>query len=302
MSPTPATANFKVHRLEQIVDTALALRNKLRSLEAGTAGDADFLMSRAAEDLEDRFATVQRHFTRAAALFSQTRHAADVLRRSGKVDAVVRVEADARLLDENDGLVAEPEVLPFEPESLDCAVSLLSLHEANDIPGMLIQVRRALKPDGLFLAALPGAGTLSELRDTLLGAEAELAGGASPRVLPFLDVRDAGALLQRAGFALPVADLETVTVRYNDLFALMRDLRAMGAANALTARSRRPLTRAFLARAAEIYAARHADPDGRIRATFSFVWMSGWAPHASQQKPAARGSATASLADVLKKH
>lgn len=287
--------------MEPIVDTALALKNKLRTLRAGTAGDADFLMRLAADDLADRLGTVQRRFEHAAALFCQTRHAADVLRASGKIDDVVRVEADPALLRSDEGLVSQPEVLPFSPETLDCAVSILALHEANDVPGVLIQIRRALKPDGLFLAALPGAGTLAELRDSLLAAEAELTGGASPRVLPFLDVRDAGALLQRAGFALPVADLETVTVRYDTMFSLMRDLRAMGAANALIARSRRPLTRALLQRAAEIYAQRHADGDGRIRATFSFVWMSGWAPHASQQKPAARGSATASLADALKK-
>ena len=174
-------------------------------------------------------------------------------------------------------------------------MSLLSLQEANDLPGALIQIRRALRPDGLFLGAIAGGGTLAELRESLLAAETELYGGASPRVAPFTDVRDAGALLQRAGFALPVADVETVTVRYASMFGLLRDLRAMGASNALVARTRRPSRRLF-ARAAEIYAERFADPDGRIRATFAIVWMSGWAPHASQQKPLKPGSATVSLA------
>jgi hypothetical protein len=176
---------------------------------------------------------------------------------------------------------------------------LLSLQDENDIPGMLVQIRRALKPDRLFLGAMAGAGTLAELRESLLAAEAELTGGASPRVLPFADVRDVGALLQRAGFALPVADVETVTVRYATMFDLIADLRAMGAANTLTGRSRKPATRALFARAAELYAERFADPDGRIRATFSFIWMSGWAPDASQRKPLRPGSADISLARFL---
>src|SRR5690606_21959196 len=165
--------------------------------------------------------------------------------------------------------------------------------------GMLIQIRRALRPDGLFLGCMAGAGTLAELRDALLSAETELYGGASPRVYPFADVRAAGALLQRAGFALPVADHETVTVRYDSIFALMRDLRAMGATSSLSARSRRPATKGLLMRAGEIYAERYSDPDGRIRATFSTIWLSGWAPHASQQKPLKPGSAKVSLAKIL---
>ena len=218
---------------------------------------------------------------------------------SGKVDEVIRIEADAAFLGGGPGLVAAPEHLPLDPGSIDLAVSLLALHEANDIPGMLVQIRRALKPDGLFLGCMAGVATLFELRDALLAAEIELHGGASPRVIPFTDVRDAGALLQRAGFALPVADVETVTVRYDNLFGLMTDLRAMGAASALEARSRKPATRTLFARAAQIYAERHSDADGRIRATFSLVWMSGWAPDPSQQKPLKPGSAQVSLARIL---
>ena len=189
--------------------------------------------------------------------------------------------------------------MPFEPESLDLVVSLLSLQAMNDIPGMLVQIRRALRPDGLFLGAFAGAGTLAELRECLLAAETELHGGASPRVTPFTDVRDAGALLQRAGFALPVADVETVTVRYDDMFGLMADLRAMGETSALADRSRRPGTRDLFARAAEIYAERFVDADGRVRASFSIVWLSGWAPDASQQKPLKPGSAKVSLKTIL---
>ena len=167
---------------------------------------------------------------------------------SGKVAEAVRVEADAAFLGDEPGVVAAAGHVALEPESIDLAVSLLSLQDENDIPGMLIQIRRALRPDGLFLGVMAGAGTLAELRESLLAAETELTGGASPRVMPFADVRDAGALLQRAGFALPVADVETVTVRYASMFGLMADLRAMGATNALLERSRRPATRAVCAR------------------------------------------------------
>jgi SAM-dependent methyltransferase len=212
---------------------------------------------------------------------------------------VTRVEADPAFLDGLPGVVADFETVPFEPESLDLAVSLLSLQAMNDIPGFLAQVRRALKPDGLFLAAFAGAGTLAELRESLIAAETELYGGASPRVIPFADVRDAGALLQRAGLALPVADVEETIARYDTLFDLMADLRAVGEQGALTDRSRRPGTRALFRRAAEVHAERFSDPDGRIRATFSIVWMSGWAPHASQQKPLRPGSGKMSLAKAL---
>lgn len=284
--------------MQPIVDTSLWLAHKRRALARQTAG-ADFLMRRAAEELAERLGAVERKFDRAAVLFCQTPAAVDVLAASGKVTEIIRVEADAMFLGDAAGLVAPLETVPFEPESLDLAVSLLSLQAMNDIPGMLVQIRRALKPDGLFLGAFAGAGTLSELRESLLAAETELYGGASPRVIPFTDVRDAGALLQRAGLALPVADVETVTVRYDSLFGLMADLRAMGETSALIDRSRRPGTRRLFARVAEIYAERFSDADGRIRASFPIVWMSGWAPDASQQKPLKPGSAKISLKTIL---
>ncbi|MER8649714.1 methyltransferase domain-containing protein [Mesorhizobium sp. M0586] len=284
--------------MQPIIDTELWLVRKRRALAHPVAG-ADFLMRRAAEDLADRLGAVERKFGKAAVLFCQTPDATDVVAASGKAAEIVRVEADPAFLDGRPGLIAPLETVPFQPESLDHVVSLLSLQAMNDIPGMLVQIRRALRPDGLFLGAFAGAGTLSELRESLLAAETELYGGASPRVIPFTDVRDAGALLQRAGLALPVADVETVTVRYDTLFDLIADLRAMGETSALTDRSRRPGARKLFTRAAEIYAERFSDADGRIRASFSIVWMSGWAPDASQQKPLKPGSAKVSLKTIL---
>jgi SAM-dependent methyltransferase len=285
--------------VQPIFDSELVVRRKRRALAAAVPG-ASFLLDRAVDDLGERLATVERRFDRAAALFSMTRAASDAVLASGKAASVLRVEADEALLGGDAGLIGSLDHIPLEAESIDLAVSLLSLHEADDIPGALIQVRRALKPDGLFLGAMAGGGTLAELRESLIAAETELYGGASPRVAPFTDVRDAGGLLQRAGFALPVADVETVTVRYDSMFGLVKDLRAMGASNALVDRSRRPGSRRLFLRAAEIYAERFSDPDGRVRATFAFIWMSGWAPHASQQQPLKPGSATVSLTEILK--
>ncbi|MBX3578743.1 MAG: methyltransferase domain-containing protein [Rhizobiaceae bacterium] len=285
--------------MQPIVDSGLILQRRLRALRAG-APDADFLVRRVADDLADRLAAVQRRFEAPATLFSWSPAAAAAIAASGRAAAADRVEADPTFLPGGEGVVSGLDRVPLAPASRDLVVSLLSLQDANDIPGLLAQIRRSLKPDGLFLGALAGAGTLGELRESLLAAETEIAGGASPRVMPFTDVRDAGALLQRAGFALPVADIDTVTVRYATMFDLMRDLRAMGATNAMVDRSRRPATRRFFTRAAELYAERFAGPDGRIPATFNIVWLSGWAPHESQQKPLKPGSATTSLAKALR--
>jgi SAM-dependent methyltransferase len=196
-------------------------------------------------------------------------------------------------------IVADEEALPFGDATLDLVVSALALQFVNDLPGTLVQIRRALKLDGLLLAALLGGETLTELRESFAAAESETTGGVSPRVAPFADLRDLGALLQRAGFSLPVTDTDRLTVRYDSAFALMHDLRRMGATNILVDRRRRPLRRATLMRMAEIYAERFADPDGRLRATFEIVWLSGWSPHPSQQQPLKPGSAAARLADAL---
>jgi SAM-dependent methyltransferase len=255
-----------------------------------------FLIERAAEDLSDRLATVLRRFDRAVDLGTPTGAVCRALAASGKVGTAIRTQgpSDAAL-----AVIADEEALPFRDGALDLVVSALALQFVNDLPGTLIQVRRALKPDGLFLAALAGGDTLTELRQSFAAAEAEVEAGISPRVAPFTDVRDLGTLLQRAGFALPVTDVDRVTVRYASPIALMHDLRRMGATNPLLERSRRPLKRATLRRMTEIYAERFADRDGRIRATFEIVWLSAWAPHESQQKPLAPGSARRRLADAL---
>jgi SAM-dependent methyltransferase len=274
-----------------VFDRALG-RSRLRRALAGDY--PDFLLQRAAGDLEERLGAVLRAFTLAADLGTPLPVVAPVL--AGKVGHLLRMgEAEEAGAD----LVGDLESLPFAAGSLDLAVSLLALHGVNDLPGALVQIKRALKPDGLFMACLLGGRSLQELRQALLEAESETTGGVSPRVAPFADLRDLGGLLQRVGFALPVIDSETVTVRYRDAFGLIRDLRAMGWANNLVARRKAPLRRETLLRAAALYTERFADPDGRLPATFEFVWLSGWSPHESQQKPLRPGSAKARLADAL---
>ncbi|MFJ5368082.1 methyltransferase domain-containing protein [Bosea sp. CER48] len=254
----------------------------------------DFLLQRAAGDLQERLGAVLREFAVAADLGTPLPVVAPVL--AGKAGRLLRMaEAQGAPAD----IVGDLERLPFAAGSLDLAVSLLALQGVNDLPGALVQIKRALRPDGLFMGCLLGGRSLQELRQALLEAESETMGGVSPRVAPFADLRDLGGLLQRAGFALPVIDSEIVTVRYRDAFGLLRDLRAMGWANNLIARRRTPLRREALLRAAAVYAERFADADGRLPATFEFVWLSGWAPHESQQKPLRPGSAKARLADAL---
>ncbi len=285
--------------MERLFDDRLIAANRRRALAAGNPG-ADFLLDIAAREIAERLALVERHFDDAVELHGGTGIAARTALATGKIGKMERVEV-VRGFAGSDGTVREAawETVPLEPQSVNLVLSPLALHLTNDTPGMLVQIRRALKPDGLFLAAIPGAGTLAELRDVLLTAEVELYGGASPRVVPFADIRDIGSLMQRAGFTLPVIDEENYTVRYDSIFPLMRDLKAMGMANPLLGRSRRPVGRSFFLRAAELYAERHADPDGRIRATFSFIYVSGWAAHESQQKPLKPGSAKMRLADAL---
>ncbi|WP_430707694.1 methyltransferase domain-containing protein [Nitrobacter hamburgensis] len=261
---------------------------RVRQRRAAKIGAVPFLLDRVAEDMAERLQAVLRVF----------QHAADI----GTPGDQVRGALAARVTDTAsvDLPVDESDALGLPPESLDLAVSGLAFQFVNDLPGVLAQIRRALKPDGLLLAATIGGETLTELRQAFAAAESELEGGISPRVAPFADLRDAGALLQRAGFALPVTDVDRVVVRYDDAFGLMHDLRGMGATNVLAERRRTPLRRATLLRMAQIYRERFTDPDGRIRATFDIVWLSGWAPHESQQKPLQPGSAKASLEEAVK--
>ena len=270
---------------------------RARRRRAMALGVEDFLLTRVAEDLAERLAAVLRRFEITLDLGTPGDHVRRAVAGSGKVGTLFAADPLAR--SGAWAVAADEEALPFRDASLDLVVSALALHLVNDLPGTLIQIRRALKPDGLFLAALLGGETLTELRQAFAEAEAEVEGGVSPRVAPFPDLRDLGALLQRAGFALPVTDVERVTVRYASVFSLMRDLRRMGATNALTERRRIPLRRATLMRMAHTFAERSADPDGRLRGTFEIIWLSGWAPHPSQQQPLKPGAAKRRLADTL---
>jgi SAM-dependent methyltransferase len=279
MAPTPNTS-------PKLFDRALLLARQHRAV---CLGPATFLLDRVAEDIEERLHAVLREFADIAEVWTP----GELLRAPARdrFKSVIRVGLED----------ANHETLPFQPESLDLVVSGLALQFVNDLPGVLTQIRRALRPDGLLLAAMIGGDTLTELRQSFAAAEAELEAGVSPRVAPFADLRDVGALLQRAGFALPVTDVDRVVVRYDNAFALMADLRRMGATNILVERRRAPTRRATLLRMAQIYCERFADPDGRIRATFDVIWLSGWAPHENQQQPLKPGSAKASLAEAVRK-
>ena len=258
-----------------------------RQQRAQAQGPASFLLDRVAEDMSDRLAAVMREFQAPADLWTPGDGLAALRIRLPSLQRIALAETGA-------------EKLPFAPESLDLVVSALALQFVNDLPGVFAQIRRALRPDGLLLAAMIGGDSLTELRQAFAAAEAECEGGVSPRVAPFADLRDIGALLQRAGFALPVTDVDRVVVRYDSAFALMADLRRMGGTNILLERRRMPTRRATMLRMAQIYGERFADADGRIRATFDVIWLSGWAPHESQQRPLQPGSAQASLAEAVK--
>ncbi len=281
-----------------IFDRELLCRRRRR---AAAAEPATFLLDRVAADLGERLAAVLRRFDLALDLGTPTDAVFTALASLGSVGTIVHADRipPGRRAPASRLVVADEEALPFGDAAFDLVVSALALQFVNDLPGALVQIRRALKPDGLLLAALIGGETLTELRQSFAVAESDVDAGVSPRVAPFADLRDLGALLQRAGLALPVTDVDRVTVRYDSVFALMHDLRRMGATNALTDRRRVPLRRATLMRMAEIYRERFSDDDGRIRATFDIVWLSGWAPHPSQQQPLRPGSAKARLADAL---
>lgn len=292
----------------RIFDRALYRRRRIRA--ARRAPDLDFLHGRVAEDIVDRLESVARDFPRAAILGDW---GGDIAARATPRCGLGEVFHDAPALaqDQNQHqigdlswvrIVCDEEAPPFAPGSLDLIVSFLALHAVNDLPGALTQFRRALKPDGLFIGAMFGGRTLSELRDALARAEAEIAGGVSPRVSPMLDIRDAGALLQRAGFALPVVDIDRMSIAYRHPMRLMADLRAMGETNALVARRPGLAPRALFARMCDIYTERYGRGDalgGGVSATFEIVTLTGWAPHESQQKPLAPGTAETGLAEAV---
>ena len=274
-----------------LFDQALKLQRIKRAARLRAkdpASGADFLLKRTCEDLTDRLANVSRNFEKTLILDGHD-HSID--------EAILTTKPNAEITAAKTPVEG---ILNLPPKHADLIVSLLAMQTIDDLPGHLIQCRNGLKPDGLLIACLLGAGSLAELRDVLLQTEAEILGGATPRIAPLADVRDMGGLLQRAGLALPVADLDAITVRYDTLFDLIRDLRMMGCTSILTDRSRKPLTRAFWQRAAALYAEKHADSDGRIRASFNILWISGWAPAPTQPKALKPGSAKMSLADALK--
>lgn len=267
-------------------------------------GAADFLKRRVADDLVERLDGINRRFGVALDLGARDGTFGRALSESpaaAKVDLLIQSDLSARMMANAGGarVVLDEERLPFAPASLNLIVSSLGLHWVNDLVGALIQMRLALAPDGLFIGPMLGGATLTELRRSLLAAETEISGGAGPRVSPFADAPDGGALLQRAGFALPVVDTETVTVRYDHPLKLLADVRAMGETSVLFDRPRSPLSRAVLDRACEIYQNDYGEADGRVPATFEILTLTGWAPHDGQQKPLRPGSATARLADAL---
>ncbi|MHA7900949.1 MAG: methyltransferase domain-containing protein [Henriciella sp.] len=297
MSPSPPPVLF---------DWARVARNRDRA--SHRFNHYAFLKVRESTQLLERLQDSSRTFDHALDLWAHTGQAIKAMRDSGRVKAITALEPSASMraaLEQADIKVVAPqnETLPFEPASFDLVTSVLGLHWANDLPGLLMQIRTVLKPDGLFLGCLFGGGTLAELRTALIEAESEITGGISPRLSPLPSLQDMAGLLQRTGFALPVADVERVTVRYEHPIKLMQDLKGMGEQAAFAVRDgqeRRPLSPRILARMAEIYAARFSDPDGRIRASFEIIWLSGWAPAAGQPKPLRPGSGKFSLAEAVK--
>ena len=280
-------------------------RNLLRVRRARAAprfSAFDFLYLEVAERLADRLKDIKRRFPSTLLLGSRGDRLTRLVAGQGGAERLICADLSPASLDPGQSVlsvVLDEECLPFAPASLDLALSCLSFHWINDLPGALLQINRALKPDGLMLAAFFGGGTLKELRSALLEAEVEESGGAAPRISPFIDLADAAQLLQRAGFALPVADLDVIEVSYPNALKLIDDLRGMGEANALRERARSPLLPRTIARTAEIYRDRFHRPDGKVNATFEVIFMTAWAPAADQPKPLAPGSARMRLADAL---
>lgn len=286
----------------QVFDRRLVRRHRDRA--APRLAEHDFLLREVAERLSERLEDVTRRFP--LALDLGCHHGVLGRALAGRSGIEMLVQADlspamvrAAVRDGYPALAADEEALPFAEASFDAVFSLLSLHWVNDLPGTLLQICRSLKPDGLFLAALFGGETLTELRGALMQAEIDEESGASPRVSPFVDVRDLGGLLQRASFALPVADVDTITVSYPNAFKLMEDLRGMGETNAMRTGRRSLSRRATMMRAAALYEERHATEEGRLPATFQVIYLTAWSPHESQQQPLRPGSARARLADAL---
>jgi len=288
----------------RLFDRARVARNRDRA--APCYDDYAFLKERVSRDIADRVQDTPRSFERALDLGCHDGRLARILGETGRVDAIEASDLSPAMVEVARAAGTHAGVLDEETPDLaagnfDLIVSALSLHWVNDLPGTLVRLRQGLKPDGLFLGALFGAGTLAELRECLMEAETDLTGGVSPRLSPLPGLKDMAGLMQRAGFALPVADRDTVVVRYRDPARLLSDLKGMGEQSALAPGMIRPLPRAVLDRALSLYRERHADSDGRVRASFEIVHVSGWAPAPGQPKPLKPGSARASLADAVRR-
>ncbi len=301
MAPTPYSPPM-TGDCHLVFDRALVRRHRDRAAPGLAA--YDYLFRHSAETIGDRMADVTRRFPAVLDLGCHGGEMAAVLQNRGDIDLLVQADLSPAMARRaaargHPTAAADEEFLPFAEASFDLVVSNLSLHWVNDLPGALVQIRRVLKPDGLFLAAMLGDGTLGELRESLMAAELAVAGGVSPRLSPFADLRDAAGLLQRAGFALPVADLEPVVVDYENAFRLLADLRGMGETNAVLTRNAAPPPRTLWAETARRYALTFADDDGRVPATFRIIHLLGWAPHESQPKPLRPGSAVKRLAEAL---
>ncbi|MEK9677580.1 MAG: methyltransferase domain-containing protein [Rhodospirillaceae bacterium] len=283
----------------QVFDRQAVRRHRDRA--AAGLNEYDFLFRQANDILIDRLDDIRRAFPRVLDLGCRTGGLAAALQARTGMEMMVQSDLSQAMVSQADGLrlVSDEEFGPFAPDTFDLVVSCLNLHWVNDLPGALIQIRQSLKPDGLFLAALFGGETLTELRQAFLKAEMETMGGAGPRISPMIDIRDAGGLLQRAGFALPVADTETLTVSYGSALKLMRDLRGMGESHSASSRRKSFTRRDTIARAAAIYGERFAGEDGRMLATFEIIMLTGWAPSPDQPQPLARGSGQVSLGAVL---
>lgn len=272
-----------------------------RDRAAALPGEAGFLHAEIAARLAERLDDIRRHFPLALDLGCRTGELSRHLTAAANVGTVIGCDLSEGMARRAGApaAVADEERLPFADGGLDLIASSLSLHWVNDLPGALIQIRRALKPDGLFLGALLGGETLYELRIALFEAELAEEGGVSPRVSPLADLRDAAGLLQRAGFALPVADRDRITVTYPNALALMGDLRGMGETNATHIRRKTFTRRATLGRASALYAEKFGAADGRIPATFDVLYLAGWAPDAAQPQALTPGSARQRLANAL---
>ena len=279
-----------------VIFDRMAVRRQRERAAAGFV-DHDFLFREVAERLVDRLTDIRRKFNLTIDIGARGNHLSRLLSQHLPIETMIEMGLSPGA--DTPNFIADEEALPIAPACADLIVSNLVLHWTNDVPGTLIQCRQSLKPDGLFMAAILGGETLTELRQVMLEAETEISGGVSPRVSPFVERSATAALLQLAGFNLPVADSDAISVTYTDVFALMRDLRGMGEANAVLARPRTFSKRQIFLRAAERYSEMFGDSDGRISASFQVLYLTGWAPDASQPKPLLPGSATASLAEAL---